>query len=80
MRDEQHVKPSPVWKPISQIKTTELASLEEKNEKMSRLIKELEDSNEGYFRGKELRYDNLAHFYQCVVDPNTNTPNGFIAA
>ena len=44
---------------------------------MKRLIMEMDNENSGYFRGKELRYDNLAHYYQCVADPNCQ--NGFIA-
>ena len=36
---------------------------------MSEEIKAIKADNKDYFRGKELRIDNLAHFYQCIVDP-----------
>ena len=45
---------------------------------MAKVISELTDSNEAYFNGKELRFDNRANFFQCVVDPVR--PGSYIAA
>ena len=45
---------------------------------MNEVVDHLKKSNEAYFSGKELRFDNRASFFQCVVDPVT--PGGFIAA
>lgn len=45
---------------------------------MTEVISELTLANEAYFNGKELRFDNRASFFQCVVDPIR--PGGYIAA
>ena len=44
---------------------------------MNHTISGILSENKEYFRGKELRIDNLAHFYQCIIDPRDD--QGFIA-
>ena len=45
--------------------------------KMHGMIERLEAANADYFRGKVLRLDNRASFFQCIGDPEK--PGGYIA-
>ena len=75
MHDDS-VQDKPVeWKPISSVE--QLAPLKHRNKLMNHTISEIVSENKEYFRGKELRIDNLAHFYQCIIDPRDD--QGFIA-
>ena len=53
-----HDKLRTVWKPISQIDKNDLLPFEKKQEEMGSEIVKLEENNEEYFKGKQMRFDN----------------------
>ena len=63
-------KPTTIWKPISQIDKKDLLPFEDKQFEMIGEIGKLEQNNEEYFKGKQMRFDNQAHFFQCIEDPS----------
>ena len=67
-----------VWYPISRIERDfEQQDFEAKQVRTQGLLERLAADHEEYFRGKELRFDNRASFFQCIADPTR--PGCYIA-
>ena len=69
---------SMVWRPISKLAISEsgddkqdyrLLSQKLIKPAMEKKVDALVKENAEYFRGKEVRIDNHANFFQCIVDP-----------
>ena len=45
-------------------------TMDERNHKMEKYVKDLELQSADYFKGKELSFDNNAKYIQCIKVPN----------